>query len=155
MDIVGAALGDDVDDATGGAPVFRVVVAQNELKFLHRFLGNSGADAVDGIVDGVGAIDADHVGAGARAVDVEAAIGSGADGGGDVASGLLVDEREIDVAASVNGEVLDAALLDGLGDFCLGSFDGGGFGGDGYRLDYALEIEAGINGGVLSDGHDD
>src|SRR5205814_3410710 len=51
--LVAAALGDDVDHAAGGPAVFRVVVAQNELEFLHAFLGNRRAYAVDGVVAGV------------------------------------------------------------------------------------------------------
>src|SRR4029077_9198200 len=76
VNFVGAAFGDDVNDAARGAAIFRVVIAEDELEFLDGFLRNGRADAVDGIVNRVGAIDADHVGAGARAVDVEAAVGS-------------------------------------------------------------------------------
>ncbi len=154
VEVVGSALGDDVDDATGGAAVLRIVITEDELKFLYGFLGNGGADAVDGVVDGVGAVNADHVGTGARAAHIEAAIGSRADGGRDVASGLRVDEREIDVAAAVNGEVLDAALPDGLRDFSLRHLNGGGFGRDHDGFRHAFEVEASIEGGVFADGYD-
>src|SRR5882757_24526 len=56
VDLVGAALGDDVDDATGGAAIFRIVITKNQLEFLHGLLGNRSADAVDRIIDRVSAV---------------------------------------------------------------------------------------------------
>jgi len=69
--------GDDVDDAAGWRGRIPRVVAEDQLEFLDSFLGNGGADAVDGVIDGVGAVDADHVGARARTTDAQAAIRAG------------------------------------------------------------------------------
>jgi len=81
VEIVGAALGNDVLTTPPVArPYSACVIAEDHLEFLDGFLGNGGADAVDGVVDGVGAVDADHVGASARAADAKAAVGGGADG---------------------------------------------------------------------------
>src|SRR5262249_41428233 len=139
----------------GSPTVFRIVVAEDELKLLHAFLRNGGANTVDGVVDSVGAIYADHVGTGASAVDVEAGIRCGANGGRDVASGLRIGEREIDVVAAVDGEIVDAALLDGLRDFGLGGLDRSGFGGHGDCLLDAPELHGGIEFGVFADGECD
>src|SRR5262249_37732533 len=155
VEIVGAGFGDDVDDAAGSAAVLRVVVAKDELEFLAAFLRDGGTNAVDGVIDRVGAIDADHVRPGAVAIDVEAGVGSWTDGGGDVAGGLRVGEGEVNVAAAVDGEIVDAALIDGLRDFGLRSLDGSGFGGDGDALLYAAELEARVESGVFTDGERD
>src|SRR6202008_1574270 len=84
---IASALCYDVDDAAGGAAVFRVVVAQDELKLLHALLGNRRADPVNGVVDGVGAVHADHIAAGPRAGDAQPTVGRRADRGGYVARG--------------------------------------------------------------------
>src|SRR5205807_6572088 len=72
MEFVATALGYDIDHTAGGAAILRVVVTEDELKFLHAFLGNRGADAVDGVVAGVRTVDADHVAASARAANAQA-----------------------------------------------------------------------------------
>src|SRR5258708_9223610 len=78
VEIVGAALGNDVDDTAGGTAIFRVVIAEDHLKFLDGFLRDAGGDAVDGVVDGVGAIHPDHIGSSAGAAHAEAAVRRGA-----------------------------------------------------------------------------
>ncbi len=45
MELVGAALGDGVDDSACGATVFRGIVRSVDLKFLHGSLRNRVADA--------------------------------------------------------------------------------------------------------------
>src|SRR6266513_3880883 len=70
--------------------------------------------------------------------------------------------REIDIAATVDWQIVDAALLDGLRDVRLACFDGCGFRGHRYRLQHALEVQTGIkrrgltdrenNGSILIDG---
>src|SRR5262249_40448965 len=145
-----AGFGDNVDDAAGGAAVLRVVVAEDELKFLHAFLRDRGANAVDGVVDGVGAINTDHVAACTRAADAEAGVGSGTDGGRDVAGGLRVSESEVYIVAAVDGEIVDATLLDGLRDFSLGRLDGGSFGRHRDSLLHAAEFEMRVEQSVFA-----
>src|SRR5262249_46858493 len=133
VQFVAATLGDDIDDAAGGPAVLRVVIAHHHLEFLHCFLRNGGANSVDRVVHGVGAVHADHVGAGAGAADVETAIGGGADGGRNVARGARVGKREILVVAAVDGQVVDLTLVYGVGYFGLGGFDQCGFRNNGGR----------------------
>ncbi len=68
--VVTPALGHDVDDAPGRAPVLGIVITKNELKFLYTLLRNGRTDAVDGIVAGVSAVHAHKVRTGARAADI-------------------------------------------------------------------------------------
>ncbi len=150
MKFIAAAFGDNIDHAAGGAAVFRVVVAQNELKLLHAFLRNRRANAVDGVVPGVRAVHADHVPACACTPDAQAAVGRRTDGGRDVARGLGVGKREIDVVAPIDRQVVDAALLDGIGDFRLGRLDGRCFRGNGHGLLHAFKFQAWIKGGALA-----
>ncbi len=58
--VITAAFAHDVDDAAAGAAVFGVVVAQNELKFLDALLRERRANGVDGVVDGVCAVNTDR-----------------------------------------------------------------------------------------------
>ena len=88
MYLVAAALGDDVDDAARSSSVFRVIGAQNQLKFLHGFLRYRSSNAVDRVVHGVRAIHAHFVGTGALAAYVESAGRCRANGGRNVACRL-------------------------------------------------------------------
>jgi len=146
--IIAAAFSDDIDDTTGRAAVLSVIVAENQLKFLHALLGNGGADAVDGIVHSVRAINADHVGARAGPADAQTAIRSGADGVGVVTQGLRVGLREIDVVAAIDRQVVNVAFIHGLRTFRARDFDRSGFRGDrdGLRLraNFQLHVEAGL-----------
>ncbi len=142
---VGATLADDVDDTAAGAAVLRVVVAQNELKLLYALLREGRANGVDGVVDGIRAINTDRGStAGARTADTQAAVRSGADGRGHVAGGLRICKREIDIAAAVDREIVDAALLDGLRDVGFGRFNGSGFRRHSHRLLNALKLQTRI-----------
>src|SRR5262249_49460844 len=147
------AFSDNVDNAAGGAAVFRVVVAHHHLEFLHRFLRNGGADSVDRIVHGVGAVHADHVGAGARAADVQTAVGRGSDGRGNVAGSARIGEREIFVVAAVDGQVVNLALIYRVGDFSLGGFDQRGFRNDRGGGSNAAEAELRVELRFLADGY--
>src|SRR5262249_2569517 len=86
--IVAAAFGEHAHDAARRAAILRVVVAENELEFLDRFLRNRRANAVHRVVHRVSAVNADHVRTRASPVYVEAAVWSRADGGGNVARRL-------------------------------------------------------------------
>ena len=112
---IGTGAGDDVDDAAGGAAVFRGVVVGDDLKFLHVLLGNSGADAVDGVVGGVGAVDIHQIRTRTLAAHVEAGGGCSAEAGSVVTDDLGIGEREVDVVAAIDGKIVDAALADGVG----------------------------------------
>jgi hypothetical protein len=122
VEVVRSGAGDDVDHAAGGASVFGGVAVGDDLEFLHRFLRDGGAHAVGGIVGGVGAIDVDQVGTGALAAHVEAGSGRGAGVGSVVADDLRIGEREVDVIAAVDGQIVDAALADGVGGGTARSF---------------------------------
>src|SRR4029077_917824 len=72
-----------------------------------------------------------------------------------VASGLRVRQREIDVIAAIDGQVVDAALVNGLGDFGFGGFDRSGLRGYRYALLHATKFELGVVCSVLSHGYRD
>ena len=114
----------------GGAAIFGGVTVGDDLEFLHRLLRDGGAHAVDGIVGGVGAIDVDQVGTGALAAHVEAGSGRGAGVGRVIAEDLRIRQREIDVVAAVDRQIVDAALADGVGGRAARSFDQLGLGAD-------------------------
>src|ERR1700686_1281255 len=115
VEVVRSGAGDDVDDAARGASVFGGVTVGDDLEFLYRLLRDGGAHAVDGIVGGVGAIDVDEVGTGALSADVETGSGCGAGVGRVIAEDLRICEREIDVVASVDWQIVNAALAVGAG----------------------------------------
>ena len=140
MELVGAGFGDDVDHPAGGLAVFRRIAIGEDLELLHGVLRNGGANAVDGIVDGVGAVNVDQVAATALTADVQAGSGSGADTGRGVARELRIRQCEVDVVAAVDRQVVDARLVDGgsggglLGlNQCGFRGDGDGFSCRGYR----------------------
>src|SRR5713101_3708692 len=115
VEIVRSGAGDDVDHAARGAAIFGGVTVGDDLELLHRLLRDGGAHAVDGIVGGVGAIDVDQVGTAALAAHIEAGGGRGPGVGRVVADDLRIREREIDVVAAVDWQIVDAALADGVG----------------------------------------
>ncbi len=155
VDIVATALGDDIDNAAGGAAVFGVVIAEDQLKFLHRFLGYRSADSIDGVVHRIGAVNADHVGARALAADIQAAGGRGADGRSHVTSRLGIRQSEVDVVAAIDGQIIDAAGVYRLRDFSFGGFDRGCFRGDRDALLHAAKFELGVERGILPHCHRD
>ncbi len=115
VEIVRSGAGDDVDHSARGATVLGGVTVGDDLELLHRLLRDGGAHAVDGIVGGIGAIDVDQVGTAALAAHVEAGGGRGAGVGRVIADDLRIGEREIDVVATVDWQIVDAALADGVG----------------------------------------
>src|ERR1017187_2578678 len=128
--VVGSGAGDDVDYAARGAAVFGGVVVGDDLEFLHGFLRDGGAHAVGGVVGGVGAVDIDQIGTGALAAHVEAGSGRGAKLGSAVALHLRIGQRELDVVAAVDGQIIDAAFADGVGGGTARSFHDIGLGAD-------------------------
>src|SRR5208283_2993880 len=151
LEIFAAALGDDVHHAARGAAILRIVVAENHLEFLYRFLRDSRTNAVGGVVSGVGAIDANHVGTRASTTEVQAAVGCGANGGRDVPRGLGVREREIDIVAAVDGQVINLAFLDGLCAFRAGGLNRKGFRAHGHHLGLRTQLQLHVQGGFLAD----
>ncbi len=121
--LVRSGAGDDVDHAAGSASVFGGVVVGDDLKFLHRFLRNRGAHAVDGVVGSVGAIDVDQIRARPLSAHVEAGGRSGAGVGRVVANDLRIGEGEVDVIAAVDRQIIDAALADRVGGRTARGFD--------------------------------
>ena len=150
MKLVAAALCNDVDDATGRAPVLRVVIAKDQLEFLNGFLRHSGANAVDRVVHGVGAVHRHAIRASAGATDIEAAIRRGTDRRRDVSSRFRVDEREVDVVAAIDGQTVYAASIDCVGDFTLRRFNVGDLARDRYRLPHAAKLQPKIERSVFS-----
>src|ERR1700694_978312 len=130
VEVVRSGAGDDVDHAARGASVFGGITVGDDLEFLHRFLGDGGADSVDSIVGGVGAIDVDQVGTAPLAADVEAGSGRGSGVGRVIAEDLRIGQREIDVVAAVNRQIVDAALADGVSGGTARGFNQFGLGAD-------------------------
>src|SRR5205823_1213730 len=86
--------------------------------------------------------------------DVQPAVWRGADSGRNVASSLRIGECKVDVIAAVDGQVVDAALRDGIGDLGLGCLDQRSFRRNGHRLLHAFEVQAQIGCCCLADGED-
>src|SRR5208283_5214344 len=89
-----------------------------------------GAHAVGGIVGGIGTVNIDQVGAGALAAHVKAGSRRRAELGGAVALHLRIGQRELDVIAAVNGQIVNAALADGVGGGAARSLHDVGLGVD-------------------------
>ena len=155
VEIVGTGAGDDVDHAPGGATIFRGVSIGDDLKFLNCLLRNRGPDAVHGVVDGVGAIYVDQVGAGALSAHVEAGGWGGADRRRVVTGESRISEREIDVVAAIDREIFNALLGDGVGGGCALGFYHLGFGTDGDGFGRAGHGERDGQLGHLTDGDRD
>ena len=115
-------------------------------------MGNRGANGVDGVVDGVCAVNADHRSARARSADAQPAVGSRTDGRRDVTSGLRVGKRKVDVIPAVDGIVGNLALLDGLRNIGFAGFDGSSLGRHQYTLLHAFQVQTRIKGCGLADG---
>ena len=150
MKFVAAALRNDVNHATSGAPVFRVVIAEDQLKFLNGFLRDSGTNAVDRVVHGVGAVHRHAIRTSAGATHIQAAIRGGTDRRRDVSSRFRVDEREVDVVAAIDGQTVNAASFDRVGDFTLRRFNVGDLARDRYRLPHAAQFQPKIERSVFS-----
>src|SRR4051794_19974250 len=111
--IIRTALGDDVHHAAGSLSVLGVVAVGDDLELLHRFLRDGGTDSIGGVIDIVHAIEVHQVRTGTLSAEVQPRSGSGADAGRIVARQLRIREREIDVVATVDRQILDALAVDG------------------------------------------
>ena len=144
--LVGPSLGDDVDGSPGRSAQFRGKRIAVDLKLLHRVLTDGGADAAGGVVV-VQSIDGEGVAAPTAAADTE----SGRGGRGDAVVAVIrhivrVDDagsqqRQVQVVAAVDGQILDAGRVDMVGLLGLVVGDGdprrfrrdfNGLGGHGY-----------------------
>ncbi len=134
--VIGARLGDDVDDGAAGASLFSAVGIGGDAELLHDFGGELVGSAVasaglgeEGIVV-VAAIDEGGVLESANAAEGEIAVG----GRGEAAR-ILGDaggeQGEIGEAAAVEGEIVQGAFVEEGGDGAGLGFDQGGRGGDG------------------------
>ena len=110
MEIIGARLGDDVDDSAERPARFSAEAVVHHAEFLHGFLRRRGALHAAGRIDEIRAVHGDFVAEGAHAAegDLRRLIlgkrGSQAGAaGGDAGS----EEREIGEEAPVDGQGLD------------------------------------------------
>jgi hypothetical protein len=154
--VVGARLGDDVDDAARSPPELRRVRVGHDLKLLHGLLRDGRARGVDGVVGVVRSVDLYERGAPALAADVDAGGRSGSDGAAVVAPDGRDREREIRRAALVDREVVNAHFLDRVGDRRARCFDHfGRRAGDGYGLAEAADFHRHVEVRALADGQRD
>ncbi len=115
MKIIRSGASDDVHHTARCSAVFRRVTVGDDLEFLHCLLRNRGANPVGRVVGGVGAIHVDQVGAGPLPAHVQSGSGCRSNAGSVVAQDLGVGEGEVDVVASVDGQIIDTALVNGVG----------------------------------------
>ena len=159
VELVGAALGDDVEGGSGGASELGGEVG----RFDFDFLDEVGADVVDqaavaagGLV--VGAVDGEIRGVSAVAVDDLVGGGEASGDGKDVRIGDdgAGDERdELGVVAAIEREVLDLFGVDDVGKLAAGGverFAAGGGDADDFISAADLEVEVGGDVGVGGDG---
>src|SRR2546425_6619460 len=71
--LVRSTLGDDVDNGAGRTPKLSRISGLEDLKLLDCLLRYSGPDSINRVVDGVGAVNAHHVGPSALTSDVQPA----------------------------------------------------------------------------------
>ena len=113
--VIRPGAGNDVDHAARCSAIFRRVAIGDDLEFLHRLLRNRGANAVGRIVGGIGSVHVHQVGSGPLPAHVQAGGGSRANTGRVVAQHLRIGQSEVDVVASVDRQIVDAPLVDGVG----------------------------------------
>ena len=113
--IIRSGAGDDIHHAARRSAILRRVTVGDDLELLHRFLRNGGANAVGGIVGGVGAVHVHQVRTGALAAHVQPGSRRRSNAGSVVAQHLRIGEGEVDVVAAVDRKIVDAALVDGVG----------------------------------------
>src|SRR5580692_7341722 len=84
MELVGAGLGDHIDDRTGEVAVFRVKGAGLQTKFLDRIENGNGAGAIGAVVFHDGPVDHERIGVFTLTIDGEQAGSeiAGSDNGG-------------------------------------------------------------------------
>src|SRR6202035_3820769 len=121
--VIRSGAGDDVDHASCRLPIFRRIAVGDDLKFLHRLLRDRRANAIGRIVDRIGAVNVHQVRTRALAAYVQPGRGSRTDTGSVVAQHLRIRQREVDVVAAVDGEVINGLLFDGIGRRGAAGFD--------------------------------
>ena len=136
VQVIGAGLGDNVDDGAAGAALFGAVGRGGDAEFLHNFGGDFVGSAIastrlgkEGVVE-VAAVDQEAVLESPNAADREIAVG-----GGIQAARVLRDagreQGKIGETAAVQGEIAEGALVEERGDAVGLGFDQGGCAGDG------------------------
>ena len=115
MKSVGAGAGNDVYHAARGASIFGGVTVGDDLEFLHGLLRHRRADAVHRIVDRIGSIDVDQIGASPLSAHVQPGGGCSPDRRRVITGQPRISEGEIDVVAAVDGQVVDALLRNCIG----------------------------------------
>ena len=135
MQVIGAGLGDDIDDGAAGASLLGAVGVGGDAELLHHFGGDYIGSAIasarlseEGVVV-VAAVDEKSVLESANAAEREIAVG-----GGVKAAGILGDaggeQGEIGETAAVQGEIAQGAFVEQRGDGAGLGFDQGRRGGD-------------------------
>lgn len=136
VELVCTALGNDVDHAAEGIAKFGGEGVAVHLEFLNGFLADRGPYAATRVVVVFEAIDKEAI-----ATPVGAAKGQAGVGRLDGAVGGIIDKRgsfdnagsqqgEVEEVPAVDGEIVDANLLDGIGLLSARDLDGGQIGGN-------------------------
>ncbi|MFN7975360.1 MAG: hypothetical protein U0166_23905 [Acidobacteriota bacterium] len=151
MEGIGAALGDDGDDAAPGPAVLRLEPLRDDLELLDRFCGVLLEDATDRVVVVVAAVDG----------DVDAAPDLGADGDSPHARLRGVEgisrgrpgseDRKALECTPVEREVVDLVLVDDRREVRLFRVDEGGFVHDGDSRFVRGQLEREIEPRLLAD----
>src|SRR5579872_7365359 len=120
MEIVGARLGDNVDDTTRGPSVLSREVAAGNAEFLHRIERNGLADLRGKEIDVFRAVQQSIGTSGALTVDRHSSATNDLVRATRSRSGVLVDVThgldEIVRIASKSGEIRDTVLIDNFGN---------------------------------------
>ena len=158
VQIVGAGLRHNVDNATGCSPVFRAKGVVDHAEFLHRFLRRGGPLHAGNRADEIGAVHRDRVAERALAAKRDLRsfkVGERRSQTGAARRHARSEQRKIGEQASIDGQRVDLLGLDHLTDFGLGGLDDRSFGSDHDLFRATRNAEGDVQCGRLTDGQND
>jgi len=109
--MVASRFGDDIDYASRGPAVLRLISAGEHLELLHRFHGNAAAHAAGVLVIEIGAIHLQRICPGALPQDIEAGSHGYRVNPEGVALQARIQQREIQKTALVDGQPVDLGVV--------------------------------------------
>jgi len=155
MQVVGARLGDHVDDPAQRPSILRAKAVIDHAKFADRFLRRRSALRARGFVDVVGAVDRYRIAQVAHPAEGDAGdfrLGKRGLDAGSAGGHARSEQREVDELPPIHRKRLNLGGANHLADFGTAGFDRRRLRGHGDRLAYGCYLERFIQGRGLPHG---